>query len=134
MKKISKEFEIKYRFIKYFNWFIQYINEEMSKNTYTVKEVSNLLEHNEFLHLLAMHIYNIKRIILNDSTLYSDFIYNICYCQSRFIYIIQGCEIDTRNINVLSELLNHDKFYSYKPCYNKQYWFRNKLVDVKLEL
>jgi hypothetical protein len=129
----NSEFLIKDTYIKYFNWLRKQILGELDNNL-TIKNLNYLLKNNDFIHLLCLHLYNIKKIILQNTINFDLFLSNIVNYNNNTHNFILNMDINEQNYNILIELLNHKEFSSLNCCYEKEYYFRGIIKTMKLEL
>jgi hypothetical protein len=136
--KIDKDFFIKDTYIKYCKWLHKQIEIELEQRDKTyfmnLSDLLNrILKKNDFIKLLSIHLFNIKKIILNNST-YQDYIYKIAYHENRINDDVLNISIDKKNYKVLMELLEHKEFSSLKTSYEKEYYFKDKKMKIKLSI
>jgi hypothetical protein len=130
------EFQIKDTYIKYYFWLKKQIIAELSNyKIITIKVMNYLLKKNDYLHLLCLHLYNIKKVIFQDKEIsFDSFIYDYINCENSLPHDILSINIEPKNYNVILELLNHKKNSSFECCYKKEYHILDKLEEIKLKI
>lgn len=135
MENNIKELKIKEDYLRFYDWLKIKCKNELGIKSLFVYKMKILLHKNDYINLMANHLYNIRKIIVGDMLSFDGFIYNMCWSHDNENKLeVIHTNIEKRNYKVLDDLINHKQFYTFKCCYEKDYYNKDKLATIKLDI